>query len=229
VTTRRLALLVVVAALTGAAVPAGGNAANECSGIPRCISVAGPWVAVPATGEVMFLLDCPQQQGVVGGTDAVATSSDIRASFDGILGSPVAFGRTTTRYAMFRAVSASHKGGAFRPYLGCIPTASPPPSTTAAKIKPVGPPLDLKSTSIPVIAGTVKRASFGCGTNERLVDSWNVTTFATTDPPPAAYNAMIRVKRVVHGDQASITVMTASTLPGGAQAQVQLGVRCALR
>ena len=70
-------------------------------------------MSVPANGEALLPgLACPQRKGVIAGTDALATSTDIRASFDGILGSPVAFGRTTNTAALFRAVSAHHRAGA---------------------------------------------------------------------------------------------------------------------
>ena len=107
----RLLFVVALAALAAAAAPGRVGAANECAGIPRCIPVAGPWVAVPAHGEAEYVLQCPQGRGIVGGTDAQASSLDVRATFDGIIGSPVAFGRTTLSSVLFRALSATHKPG----------------------------------------------------------------------------------------------------------------------
>ena len=125
-TVRRGSLVALVAGLALAAVP--GNsvaapAANECNGIPRCIPIAGPWVAVPAHGEALFSLSCPGG-GVVAGTDGLGSTLDVRGYFDGILGSPVAFGRTTHNQALFRAVSAHHRPGYFKPFIGCIPAPS---------------------------------------------------------------------------------------------------------
>ena len=50
-TRRALVLCALLSALAAAAVPGGASAAGECNGIPRCIPVEGPWVAVPANGE----------------------------------------------------------------------------------------------------------------------------------------------------------------------------------
>ena len=50
-------------ALVGAVLATNASAATvECAGIPTCIDVPGPWVAVPASGEAKFLLDCPQRR-----------------------------------------------------------------------------------------------------------------------------------------------------------------------
>ena len=103
----RAALVVALAAVAVAAAPGHAGAANECNGIPRCIPVAGPWVAVPAVGEVDFVLGCPLGRGIVAGTDALGSSTDIRATFDGILGSPIAFGRTTAPGRSSRSSAAS--------------------------------------------------------------------------------------------------------------------------
>ena len=71
-----LLFLAVVGAALATTVTATA-APQECAGIPTCIDVPGPWVAVPARGEAKFLLDCPQRRGVVGGVDALASSRDI--------------------------------------------------------------------------------------------------------------------------------------------------------
>ena len=175
-TLRRGTLVAVVAGLALAAVP--GNslaapAANECNGIPRCIPVEGPWVSVPANGEIVFALACPEGKGIVAGTDGQGSSLDIRATFDGILGSPVAFGRTTHTSALFRAVSAHHKPGSFKPFIGCIPSPSAVRNTIAAKVTPVGPPLDLVFKTVPLNAGAQKTLTLQCPSGETLVDTWN--------------------------------------------------------
>src|SRR5204863_446188 len=138
----RWALVLAVAA--AALFACGANAATvECAGIPTWIDVPGPWVAVPASGEAKFLLDCPQRRGVVGGVDALASSRHIHVTFEGLLGGPVAPGRTTTRYAFFRAVSGNHREGLFEPRIGCIPSSAGGPQTTAYTITPAGPATDL--------------------------------------------------------------------------------------
>jgi hypothetical protein len=218
------ALLVALAAC--AVLAPGGQAANECSGLPQCISVPGPWVIVPARGEVDFLLECPGR-AVVGGTDALVSSQAIQVSFDGIPGSPVSFGRTTNFEVLFRAVSADHHAGSFEPFLGCIPTSSGGRETTGVKIEPLGPALDLRAANIAPSPGRLRSASLGCPDGELLVDSWTATAFATLEPPAPALAAAIRVRSAVRGGLASATVAAAAALPRGTQALVQLGVRCA--
>ena len=59
---------------------------------------------------------------MVGGLDAQVTSRDVHVDFVGRLGAPVQPGATTTRYALFRAVSTSKRAQLFQPLLGCVPT-----------------------------------------------------------------------------------------------------------
>src|SRR5439155_305554 len=99
-----------------------GAATNECHGIQSCIRVPGPWVVVPAHGTSQYLLTCPRGRSVVAGLDAQVTSRDVRVDFVGRLGAPVQPGATTTRYALFRAVSTSPRAQLFQPLLGCVPT-----------------------------------------------------------------------------------------------------------
>jgi hypothetical protein len=215
-------MLLAVAALPG---PAG--AANECNGIPRCLPVEGPWVAVPANGEVVYALACPQRKGIIAGTDGLATSIDIRASFDGILGSPVAFGRTTNTAALFRAVSARHRAGAFKPFIGCVPTPSAVRNTTAATSTPVGPPLDLRFASLQVKPGFQRVVMLSCPSGEALVDSWNAAAFTTAKPPAPGLAGAIRVRSHPVGARVQMSISVSEALPASAGAQVQLGVRCA--
>ena len=163
-TALRFTLLAAVAALAAAALPGSSLAGNECNGVPKCISVPGPWVFVPVRGEAGFLLECPGRRGVVAGLDAQVTSQDVRVTFDGLIASPVAAGRTTTRYAFFRAVSSSGKRGAFEPRLGCIPSNTSRNTLAATPIKPLGAPLDLAAATL------VARARLGAAPHARLRD-----------------------------------------------------------
>jgi len=223
----RAGLVALVGALAVLAVPATGRAANECAGIPRCISVSGPWVAVSSTGEAKFMLECPQSKGVVAGTDALATSVDIHASFDGILGSPVSYGRTTNSSAFFRAVSGFHRAGAFKPFIGCIPTPSSLRNTIAAKPSPIGPPLDLRATIARLVPGVIKTISVSCPKGEVLVDSWTATASTAAVAPAAELLSGIEVQAKVHGRSASASISASEALPATIGAEVQLGVRCA--
>jgi hypothetical protein len=222
-----LVIVAAVAALAVAAVPGTASAANECNGIPRCLPVEGPWVNVPANGEVVFALSCPEGKGVVAGTDGQATSTDIRATFDGILGAPVAFGRTTNTAALFRAVSAHHKAGAFKPFIGCIPSPSAVRNTIAAKVTPVGPPLDLVFKMVSLLPGAQRTVTISCPAGETLVDTWNATAFASPGPPAPGFASAIHVQAHQVGAKIRVALSASEALPATAQAQVQVGVRCA--
>jgi len=226
---RRLALAAggaLVALALSASAPAASPAGDPCKGIPRCISVPGPWVAVPATGEVDYLMECPGGNGIIGGTDALVTSQQIFVSFDGIPGSPVKYGRTTNYEAFFRAVAGDHRAGEFEPFIGCIPTRSASRITTGVPVAPLGAPLDLRARSVTIVPGGVSTATMSCRGGERLVDSWSAIAFETATPTPVSFAAAIRVVGAVHGGVAGATVVAGKTLPLSAPAFVQLGVRC---
>jgi len=217
----------VVAALAVAAIPGTSFAANECNGISRCIPVEGPWVAVPASGEVDYELGCPGGKGVVAGTDAEASSTDIRASFDAILGAPVAYGRSTATAVLFRVVSAHHKPGWFKPFIGCIPLPSSVRNTLASQASPLGAPLDYVARTIPVNPGFQRTVTLTCPTGESLVDSWSATASSLAKPPAAGFGNAILVQAKLGARQARLLVSVSETLPRGLGAQVQVGVRCA--
>lgn len=226
----RLLLATALAAL-GAGAAAGGLAAApapprtvECAGLPTCIDVPGPWVAVPARGEASFLLECPQRRGVVGGVDSLASSRDVHVVFEGLLGGPVSPGRTTTRYAFFHAVSGRHRAGLFEPRIGCIPTGGGQRSTTSARaLTPAGAPLDLAATLVPVEPDG-SHLTLACAAG-RLVDSWTAVSFAVPVPPSLA--SAVRVHSTVVSGRLAVTINPSRTLPRSARTRVQVGVACA--
>jgi hypothetical protein len=226
-TAARLGLVSLVAALAVAVLPSGSGAANECNGVPRCIHVQGPWVAVPISGEAEYMLECPQGRGVIAGTDALASSLDIHATFDAILGSPVAFGRSTGSSVLFRAVSGRHRPGLFKPFVGCIPSPTQLRNTIATQATPVGPPLELKAVVVKLSPGVFRAVSISCGRGQRLVDSWSARAFASAKPPPAALATAIELQTRINGRRAQLSIGTSEALPANAHAGVQLGVRCA--
>ena len=224
---RRVGLPVVLAAVLALGLVAAhaASATNECNGIRECQRVVGPWVIVPARGTVSYLLDCPRRRGIVGGLDAVASSTDVHIWFDGQLAAPVAPGRTTTRYSFFHALSGAHRPGAFQPRIGCIPTESSR-STTSAWAVP-GPPLVLAATTLRLRPGLVRTVSVGCVPGQKLVDSWHTLAFRTPGPPNAGLVAAIDLRRTTRGKKVAITIVTSEALPRGTGAEVQLGVMCA--
>jgi hypothetical protein len=223
----KIMLAAFVVALAAAAIPSTGLAANECSGIPKCVPVEGPWVQVPATGEVEYELACPGGKGVVAGTDGEGSSTDIRASFDAILGAPVAYGRSTHTAVMFRAVSAHHKAGWFKPFIGCIPLPSSVRNTVASQASPLGAPLDYVARTIAVRPGFQRTVTLTCPVGDSLVDSWSTTASSLTTPPRTGFANAILVQPKLGARQAKLLVSVSETLPRGLGAEVQVGVRCA--
>ena len=218
----------VVAVLAVAAIPATGSAAaNPCTGIPKCIPVAGPWVAVPASGEVDYALSCPGGKGVVAGTDGEASSTDVRASFDAILGAPVAFGRSTNTAVLFRAVSARHRTGWFKPFIGCIPLPSSVRNTVASQSSPLGAPLTYVARTLSVTPGFQRTVTLTCPAGDSLVDSWSAAASSSASPPTAWFGKAVLVQTKLGARKAQLLVSVNETLPRGLGAQVQVGVRCA--
>jgi hypothetical protein len=225
----RLALAAFVVALAGAAALApAGSATNECRGIQSCIRVAGPWVVVPAHGTVHFLLSCPHGRSVVGGLDAQVTSRDVHVGFDARLGAPVQPGVTTTRYAVFNAVSVASRVQAFQPLLGCVPLqGGGGRSTVSATVTPPGPSLEYRANIAIVGPGTVRFARASCRASEKLVGSWHALAFRTKLPPALANAARVQMTRVVLKRRVVVTAAASDGLSIDAHAIVQAGVECA--
>jgi len=222
-------LLGLVGALAVAAALAPvGSATNECHGIPSCIRVPGPWVVVPAHGTADYLLVCPQGRSVVGGLDAQATTRDVRVSFDGRLGAPVQPGQTTTRYALFHAVSVSGKKQAFQPFLGCIPTqGGGGRSTVSARVVPVGQPLEYRSRIVVVGPGDVKFGRVTCQKTEKLVGAWHAIAFRTKQPPNLGKVGLVSAHHEIVGKKVVVTASSTDALSPDVHAIVQVGAECA--
>jgi hypothetical protein len=225
----RAALLAFVFALAAAAALApAGSATNECKGIQSCIPVAGPWVVVPAHGHVQFLLSCPHGRSIVGGLDAQATSRDVRVGFDARIGAPVSPGVSTTRYAVFTAVSTAEKVEAFQPLLGCVPTqGGGGRSTVSAAVTPTGPSLEYRANVAVVGPGTVRFARASCLPSEELVGSWHVLAFRTKKPPALDNAARVQMTAVLVKKKVVVTAEASDGLSIDAHAVVQAGVECA--
>jgi hypothetical protein len=219
---------VAVAALAAVAAPVVGAGTGECSGIKQCIPVAGPWVVVPPHGSAQYLLSCPGGRSVVGGLDAQATSRDVHVGFAGRLGSPVGPGTTTTRYALFRAVSTSATREAFQPRLGCIPVqGGGGRSTVSARVVSPGPPLDLRARIVVVGPGATRFGRLGCPSGETLVDSWHSLAFRTKKVPALSEAQYVQAQHLVSHKQVVVTASATDALSIDVHAIVQAGVGCA--
>jgi hypothetical protein len=228
VTARKLLLAAALAALCAVVVPGVGGAANECRGIPVCISVPGPWVIVPAGAEAQYLLECPRRRGVVGGVDALATSPAVRVSFEGRIGSPVSPGTTTSRDAFFRALSSTRPVAAFQPFLGCIPAGGGGSrSTTAAPIARPGVPVEHRAKTVKLAGRVTRTVTQRCARGEQLVGSWHALAFRTPAPPTLSLAGVVKLQRRVANGTVTVRVLTSEGVPAAARAEVQVGAVCA--
>jgi hypothetical protein len=227
----------LVAALASAAwSPATAPARRECHGIQACIQVPGPWVVVQAHGRAQYLISCPQGGSVVGGLDAQATSRSVHVSFDGRLGAPVQPGQSTTRNALFRAVSTSGRAETFQPLLGCIPAARGEGggggggrSTVSARVTPVGLSLEFRARGVAIGPGDAKFARISCLRTETLVGAWHAIAFRTKKPPDLAHVGLLRARHALVGGHVVVTASSTDALSPESHAIVQVGAECAPR
>lgn len=222
----RLALASLVAALACLAAAAPGGAQNECRGIRQCIPVSGPWVVVQHGVETQYLQSCGKQ-GVVGGLDAVTTSTAVRLSFDGRLGSPVSPGVTTTQTVLFRGRLVHGTRGAFQPWVGCIPSSGGGGRSTVSARAVPGASLLRVARVVVVAPGEVKTASVRCPAPTTLVGGWHAVAFRTKKPPDLADAARVRVEHVVTRTKVVATVASTDALSIDAHAIIQVGAECA--
>jgi hypothetical protein len=232
------ALAGTVSAAALAAAPAKAPApaaphANPCSGVKNCKPTEGPWVAVPASGEADFLLECPKRSGTIGGIDILTDSSDVRVTWQANSGSPVRPGTSTDFFAYFQAYSATGKPGLFQPYIGCIPEQKVKPrATVSARVAPApavthpGAFLDRRQTLYALKSGTTQTASQACGKNERLLTGWYAIAYGTSTPPPADLSSKVHVSVAVEGGKVVATASTDTTMPKSASAELQVGALC---
>lgn len=229
--TARALLVALVAVLAAAAAfPAVGGATNECRGIQGCISVPGPWVLVTRAAPAQYLLACPDGRGVVAGLDVQATSRAVRVSFDGRVGAPVGPGVTTTRSALFHALSLVAGRQAFQPLVGCVRGGGGGGrSTVSARAKPTpgGAPIERFAQTVVVRSGLQRTATVRCPAKERYVGSWAALAFRTKLPPSLAQAGAIRIQKVVSGGRVRVVASATDALSPDANAVVQAGVECA--
>ena len=216
-------------------------ATKECQNVSHCKGVPGPWVAVPANGEATFLFGCPERRSyVVGGSDARASSSDVRVWYDGQLGAPIGEPKISAKNGavlLFHAVTDNGKPGSFEPLLGCVSlTDLSKRSTVSARLASSvpgtspGAPLDLRSTEVALQLTTglrVPSINLSCSKRETLVGDWSAVVFGTASPPDPVYAKAITIKtthvgRTVHAEF-SLSRMFGILAP---QTYAQVGAMC---
>jgi hypothetical protein len=224
----------VLALAASAALGWGGEAraADECEGLDICISVPGPWVAVPAappgrTTTVYYRLSCPRRS-VVGGLDAVRGDRSLDVRFLGRLGSPVNPGITTSQAAVFVVTYARRRVTYFRPFLGCIPTSGGGGrETTSVDATPRPAPPIRRVRTLHVRASGPGRLAFGCARAERLVDSSHAVAFRMPFAPTLAILTGVRAVRVQRDGRVEAGARRTGAVPRRVRVEVQVHAICA--
>jgi hypothetical protein len=152
----------------------------------------------------------------------------VRVDFTGRLGSPVQPGQTTTRYALFRAVSTSKKTQLFQPLLGCVPArGGGGRSTVSALVSAPGASLEFRSAIVVIGPGTTKFGHVSCQPAEKLAGAWQSTAFRTANPPRVSNAVYVRATHNVVGKKVVVTASAADVLSIDVHAIVQVGAECA--
>jgi hypothetical protein len=215
------------------------RATNECRGLDVCISVPGPWVAVPPAparraAVVYYQLSCPRRS-IVGGLDAVLTDRSIDVKFLGSLGSPVNPGITTGRSVVFVATYARQRRTSFRPFIGCIPQSggggrettsyTPGARGTPAAVRPRPP--ERRVRTLRVRTGERPRLVARCRDGERLVGSSHAVAFRRPRAPSPQVMSGVRVGRHVESGRVEVSAARSAAVPRGTRVEVQVHLVCA--
>jgi hypothetical protein len=229
-----LGLGLVLAALA----PASARALDECRGLQECVSVVGPWVAVPAREDgtlvsVAWELRCPLPGYVVGGTDARVTTRAVEVSIRGEKGSPVSPGVTTRRSVLFTARIASRGSAvAFLPAIGCMPSdGGGGRSQTAvgrarAVVQP-GTPLSRRVAVGRLRPGATRTVVARCPAGSRLVESGHAVGFRTKAPPSAAVLGSVRTRESRVGSSVRVAATLGASVARSVPVLLQVHAVCA--
>jgi hypothetical protein len=228
------ALLLVAPGAVGEA-----RAADECRGLDVCVSVPGPWVAVPSASVrqarvVHYQLTCPRRH-IVGGLDAVLSDRRLDVKFLGSLGSPVNPGITTGRSAVLVATYARQRSTSFRPFLGCIPLSGGGgrdttsyttfSEATLAAVRPQPP--ERRVWTIRLRPGEPRSLAARCAPGERLVGSSHAVGFRRKTAPSAATLGGVRVERRVQDGGVRVRAERLPAVPLSTRVEVQVHLLCA--
>jgi hypothetical protein len=228
--------LLAAAAVAALAVGRAGaaSAADECSGLPICLPVSGPWVVIPARtatqpARVQYLLRCPLEGYIVAGTDVRLADPDIDVSIRGETGSPVGPGVTTARAVLFVAtyVGTRRAPTTFRPFVGCVPGSGGGGRalTGTRALRPTR-PVTLRAGQRRVPAGNSARVVAACRVRETAVDASHAVAFRTSAPPTRAELASVRATHRFTGSGATATGVAPASLPSRLPALVQVIAHC---
>lgn len=218
------------------------SATNECTNVPHCSGVTGPWVVIPAGGEATYLLRCPERHGfAVGGTDARVSSHDVQVWFDGQLGAPIGVPshKTTTGAAvLFHATSGDGKAAWFQPTVGCSSLAESTQRSTVSALPGVtaGPPLDVHAASLQVGNELPYLQRQTCPRGETIASWWVAFAFIGGPPVLSLAEHLFTMKHAIVAKHRSLLVGIRTSANVDAAAgpyphvfQMQVGIQCHVR
>lgn len=229
---RRALLVAPALGLLLLALPVSAGATNECKGLDVCITVPGPWVAVPtappgATSTVLYQVTCPKRS-VAGGLDAVLGDPTLEVRWLGLLGSPINPGISTKRSVVFQAVSGRARPTAFRPVVGCVPTSGGGGrSTTAYTAPPKAKPVQRRFHTVSVRGAQPVGVITACAGGERIVGVTYAVGFRTRFQPSPAVLAGVDVSLRRQGGRSYATVRRTAAVPGAMRVLLQVQLLCA--
>lgn len=234
----RTVLALAVAAVAAAALAQTAAAADECRGLPVCLPVAGPWVAIPGGDggtTATWRLTCPLRNYVVAGTDARLADPAIDVSYRAELGSPVSPGVATGRFADFTglATGAAPLPTSFRPFIGCIPTSGgggrAQTGSRHRSVQAVRPtdPVTRRVVTRRLVPGAALSVVARCTRSERLVGWSRAVGWYTGTEPPARVLAYARASARPRGGSVVARATLDKAVPATARVELQLHVLCA--
>ncbi len=227
---RRALLAAPAVGLVLLALPVSAGATNECRGLDVCITVPGPWVAVPAApaggaSTALYQVTCPKRS-IAGGLDAILGDPTLEVRWLGLLGSPINPGISTRRSVVFQALSARGRPTAFRPVVGCIPTSGGGGrSTTAFTAKPK--PLHRRFHTVSVRGHRPVGVITACASGERLAGVTYAVGFRTRFQPGATVLSGVTVKLSRAAGKSVATVQRTFAVPAAMRVLLQVQLLCA--
>ena len=213
------------------ALPLSAGATNECKGLDVCITVPGPWVAVPtappgATTTVLYQVTCPKRS-VAGGLDAILGDSTLEVRWLGLLGSPINPGISTKRSVVFQALSARARPTAFRPIVGCIPTSGGGGRSTTAYTAAKPKPLQRRFHTVSVRGNHPVGVITACATGERIAGVTYSVGFKTHLQPGPSVLSGVQVKLARQAGRSVATVRRTFAVPSAMRVLLQVQLLCA--
>jgi hypothetical protein len=228
---RRAVLVAPLFGLLLLVLPVSAGATNECKGLDVCISVPGPWVAVPAAPAggataVQYQVTCPKRS-VAGGLDAILGDPTLEVRWLGLLGSPINPGISTKHSVVFQAVSARARPTAFRPVVGCIPTSGGGGRSTTAYTAAKPKPLQRRFHTVSVRGNQPVGVITACAGGERLAGVTYAVGFRTHLQPGPSVLSGVTVDLRRAGGRSVATVRRTFAVPQAMHVLLQVQLLCA--